>query len=321
MKILSPKKLHRGDRIAIVAPAAQFNSEELLQGMDVMKHMGLKPILGPSARILNSVGVYDAPLEDRVKELMWAFESPDIEGIFCVIGGFGSAELLPYLDFSKIRASRKTFVGKSDITALNCGILKNAGLINFNGKTAAIRRHEGGGLMDGDVESLEMTLDLLMSDGPWGTKPLVDNQFIPRTICPGKVSGMAIGGNLEMLTCLLGTPYFPDVAGAILFIEDVHKSGINVARRLLHLKMAGVFDKVAGVVVGEFADIPPESKPGIRGGLSISDALQEFLKDVPSVFGYSFSHGDRIMPIPVGSMVHLDASTGEMFFDFQMALK
>lgn len=318
MKILSPKKLRKGDRIAIVAPAALFNSDELLQGMDVMKQMGLKPILGPSAKILSSTGVYDAPLEDRVKELMWAFESPEIEGVFCVIGGFGSAELLPHLDYTKIRASRKTFVGKSDITALNSGILKNAGLINFNGKTAAIRRHEGGYLMDGDIESLEMTLDLLMSDGPWGTKPLAGNQFIPRTIHPGRASGMAIGGNLETLTCLLGTPYFPDVAGAILFIEDVHKSGTSVARKLLHLKMAGVFDKVAAVVVGEFADIPAESNMGIRGGLSISDALQEFLKDVPSVFGYSFSHGNMIMPIPIGSMVHVDTSTGEIFFDFQM---
>jgi muramoyltetrapeptide carboxypeptidase len=319
MKIISPKRLHKGDRVAIVAPAAQFNTDELLQGMDVMKHMGLKPVLGPSARILNATGVYDAPLEDRVKELMWAFESPDVEGIFCVIGGFGSAELLPHLNFSAIRASRKAFVGKSDITALNVGILKQAGLINFNGKTAMIRRHEGGDLMQGDVDSLEMTLELLMSDAPWGARPLTGNQFIPRTICPGRASGMAVGGNLETLTCLLGTPYFPDLAGTILFIEDVHKSGINVARRLLHLKMAGVLDKVAAVVVGEFADVPAESKQGVRGGLSIADALQEFLKDIPSVFGYSFSHGNRIMPIPVGSMVHVDTSTGEIFFDFQMA--
>jgi len=309
--------LHQGDRVAIVAPAAQFRADELMQALDVIKEMGLKPVLGPEVRKLNSENVYDAPLENRTRELMWAMTNPNVEGVIAVLGGFGSAELLPHLDYRAIRDAGKVFVGKSDLTAINSALLKKSGLISINGKTAVIRRTDSGNFMDTDVTSLKHTLSLLMSDDTWGTEAFKINQFVPRVITPGKFSGRVIGGNLETLTCLVGTGFFPNPNGAVLFIEDVHKSGVNIARRLLQLKMAGVLDKVVGVVIGEFAEV--ELPKGTQGDYLINDTLQRFFHNIPSVYGYSFSHGSHIMPIPIGSTAHVDTDTCEVYFDFKMS--
>src|SRR5690348_12124779 len=130
MPYVAPKRLNPGSRVAIVAPASPFRTDELVAGLDVVKECGLEPVLGKNVRTLNTVDIHAAPLMDRVEELMWAFTEPGIDGIFTCLGGMGSGELLPYLDYAAIRRSRRPLIGLSDITALNNGILAGAGLIS-----------------------------------------------------------------------------------------------------------------------------------------------------------------------------------------------
>lgn len=317
MRYLAPKRLRPGSRVALVAPASPFRTDELIAGLDVVKECGLIPVLGANVRNLRSSDVHGAPLMQRAEELMWAFTEPGIDAVITVLGGIGSGETLPYLDFGRIRESRRCVLGLSDITALNNGILAGAGLCSVNGQYPSVRIDQGDYLRGTDSESLRFTLELMMNDRPWGDRPFQLNQLMPRTVSPGKARGHAIGCNLETLCTLLGTPFMPEVEGAVLFIEDMHKSGEAVARSLGHLRLAGVLDRVAGIVIGEFVEVPTKLEDKVP---AIEDVIEQYFADGPPCsFGYSFSHGPMTCPIPIGAECSLDADSGEVSFDFSMA--
>jgi len=314
---IAPKRLRAGSRVAIVAPASPFKTDELIAGLDIIRSMGLEPVLGPNVRRVKTSDIHSAPVLDRSEELMWAFTDPHIDGVITVTGGLGSGGTLPYLDFGRIRQSRKVLLGISDISALNNGLLASAGLINFNAQYPSIRLDKGTHIRETDSESLKFTLQLLLDSQEWGERPFAINQYLPRTISPGKATGTAIGGNLDTLCTLLGTPFFPIVDGCILFIEDVHKDGEAIARLLLHLRLAGVLDKIGGIVIGEFTDVPKKLDDKVP---AIEDVLVDYLGDgVPCSYGYSFSHGPYTIPIPIGARCTLDADEGRVSFKFAMA--
>ena len=288
----------------------------MVPGLDVLKECGLEPVLGKNVKNLNTLDIHAAPLMDRVEELMWAFSAPGIEAIYTGLGGMGSGELLPYLDYEVIARSRRPLIGLSDITALNNGLLAGAGLISINGQYPAIRIDEGDFFRHTDEESLRFATEMMMSGDKWGETPFRVNQFLPRTVSPGKARGHVIGGNLDTFCTLIGSPFMPEVEGAILFIEDVHKDGEIIARLLIHCKLAGILDKVAGIVIGEFCDVPKKREAKVP---SIDDVIVQYLSDgPPCTFGYSFSHGGWTIPIPIGAMCTMDADTGDVSFDFAM---
>ncbi len=315
---VSPKRLRRGSKVAIVAPASPFRSDEMLESLDVIREIGLVPVLGDNVRNVKSDRVHAASVIERVDELMWAFSDPTIDAVIAATGGFGSAGTLPYLDFDVIQRSRKALLGMSDISALNNGILAKARLITINGQSPNIRVDEGVEARDADAESFKMTLELMMSDHEWGEHPFKINQHLPRTIIPGAASGHVIGCNAETFTNLFGTPFLPDPNGAILFVEDVHKEGESMARIFLHMEMVGILDAAAGVVIGEFSDVPNKTDAKVP---DMDDVLREYFGhlDCPVTYGYSFSHGDWTIPVPVGAQCEMDATSGRVAFRFRMA--
>lgn len=314
---LTPKRITPGSRVAIVAPASPFQSDELTESLDIIKELGLVPVLGENVKNIRTDGVHAASVIQRVDELMWAFSDQSISAVIVATGGYGSAGVLPYLDYDIIARSRKPLLGMSDITALNNGILKGARLISINGQSPNIRLDKGQRCMQADTESFRLTLRLMMSKNEWADRPFSINQFTPRTLSPGTATGHVVGGNCDTFTNLIGTPYLPDCEGAILFIEDVHKGGETLARQFLHMQMAGILDKISGVVIGQFADEP---RPMMAKEPAIEDVLEEYFTDsVPCVYGYSFSHGDWTIPVPVGAECTMDATTGDVSFRFKMA--
>lgn len=317
MNFISPKRLKRGNRVAIIAPASPFKTDELAESLDIIKEMGLVPILGSNVKNLHSDRIHAAPVMDRVDELMWAFSDPSIHAVVAATGGYGSAGVLPYLDYDVIRRSRKPLLGMSDITALNNGILAAAGLCSINGQSPNVRLDEGRLKTLADSASLKLVFELMMSDKEWGQAPFAISRLIPRTISSGRASGHVIGCNCDTFVHLLGTPFMPEVDGAILMIEDVHKDSETLARQLLHLELAGVFERVAGIVIGEFIDIPKKTDERVPAS---EDVLLEFFEDGPPCsYGYSFSHGDYTCPIPVGAQCEMDADSGEVSFRFTMS--
>jgi len=313
MHYTPPKKIRRGSRVAIVAPSGAVHSDRLHVGLDLMSECGLVPVLGPCVKRLKVDGMNAAPLQDRIDELNWAFSDPEISAIFCATGGIGCSAVLPYLDYDAISKSRKPLIGRSDISALNCGILKHAGLISVNGQTPSIRLDKGEKFLTGQTDSFVRTLKLLMSSKPWGTAPLEHNEYIPRTVSSGIASGHVIGCTADTVSRLIGTPHLPDTEGAILFLEDIHESNQSLARIFLHMKLSGILDSVAGVVIGEFQDLRNADE------YEIEEVIQEyFCNGPPCVYGYSFSHGSVVAPIPVGANCTINADTGDVSFDFSM---
>jgi muramoyltetrapeptide carboxypeptidase len=313
---ITPKRLRKGSRVAIVAPSSPIVSDRLVEGIDIIKEMGLIPVLGPCVRNLKSDGLHAAPLKDRVDELNWAFSDSQIAGVICAVGGMGSAGVLPYLDYQTIQKTRKPMLGRSDITALNTGLLTHSGLITISSQTPSIKVDKGEQVRSLESESFAKTLELMMTDQVWESIPFNDNPYIPRTVSPGSAKGHVIGGNIDTFSRLLGTPHFPDCNGAILFVEDVHKDGEVLAREFLHMKLAGVLDAVNGIVIGEFVDSKKKTDAKVP---DIEDVIQEYFSDgPPCVYGYSFSHGSIVSPIPIGADCEMDAETGEVNFHFAM---
>lgn len=315
--IVTPKRLRSGSKVAIVAPSGPVVSDEVQVGIDIIREHGLVPVLGPCVKNLKTTMSHAASVKERVDELNWAFSNPNISAVIGVQGGEGSAAVLPYLDYKAIRASRKAFLGISDLTAINTALLTKAGLISFNGQTPSIRLDKGAKIYEADCESFRLTLELLKSDQPWGNRPFHFNPHFPRTISPGSTQGIVIGGNLDTFVHLIGTQYMSSPDRAILFIEDIHKSGTVISRELLHLRLSGFLQKIAGVVIGEFEDEPKHTEPKTP---AIEDVLIEYFSHGPPCsYGYSFSHGPLTSPIPIGAQCRLNADTGEVIFDFCMS--
>lgn len=311
---IAPKKLKRGSRVAIIAPASPVHTDRLMEGLDIIKEVGLIPVLGPCVKNLRNDGCSSAPLKERVEEFNWAFRSPEIAGVICALGGEGSAALLPHIDYDVIRSSRKPFLGRSDITALNTGILKHSGLITINGQTPSIHVDRGKKVLSLESESFLRTLLLMMSNEQWGSKPFENNLNIPQTVSPGNASGIALGGNLDTFTRLFGTQYMPNVDDCILFIEDVHKSGVVLDREFLQLELVGALQSAAGFVIGEFIDSKDNNLFNVESAVE-----RYFLEGKPCMYNMPFSHGPVVAPIPIGAMCHIDASSCSVSFDFAMS--
>jgi muramoyltetrapeptide carboxypeptidase len=314
---LSPKRVRVGSRVAIVAPSATFSTEELAAGMDAIREAGLEPVAGPCVRNLRTVSYQRAATpQERADELNWAFMTPDMSAVIAVRGGEGSAAVLPHLNYGMIRKSQKVFVGKSDNTSISMGLLSKSNLISVCSRGAAIRCDKGAEIRESDYQSLRWTLELLMSSEQWDDKPLKHNQHFARTVSSGIATGVAVGGNADTFSRLIGTDYLPELNGAILFLEDVDETAGSLSKIFLHMKLSGVLNSVNGIVLGEFA----KSDASKSKNYVYENVIKEYFADGPPCsYGYSFSHGNYTCPIPIGSHVRLDADTGQLEFDFRMS--
>ncbi len=305
LDIIRPRGLRPGDTVAVIAPAGPLDSAYLKDAITVIKNANLNLVLGPNVRRLRNHSYFSAPVEERLNELLWAWESDEIQAVWAGSGGYGCAELLPRLPFERIRQRPKIFIGFSDITALSSAILARAGLVTFNGPNCSVRNNRVNE-REARIASLQDALALLMNTKPWRDIPFQRNHMLPRVVCSGKARGVAIGGNLATLTGMLGTPYFPYIENSILFLEDTDFNGYDVDRTLTHLRLAGVFENVAGVVFGEFTDRTQDEV----GAFSIEEVIRRhFESGPPTLVDFNFSHGATTAVIPIGIDVEIDTDS------------
>ena len=314
---LSPKRLRPNDRVAIVAPASPVLTDEVQCGIDIIRECGLEPVIGPCIKNLRAYNDHSASVSNRVEELNWAFSDPKIKAVIGALGGVGSAAVLPYLDYAKIRAGRKAFLGMSDLTSINSAILAKSGLISISGQTPSIRLDKGAKIQECDTRSFQITLQLMMSDQSWDDRPFDFNPYFPRTVCPGTATGVVVGGNCDTFVHLYGTQYMPDITNTIVFIEDVHVGGESLTREFLQMRLTGAFSQASGIVIGEFAEVPKNVDPKIPSPEEV--LLEFFSQGIPCSYGYSFSHGPLTSPIPIGAECSMNAGTGEVLFNFCMS--
>jgi len=300
-----PARLRQGDTVGLIAPANPDNTPLHLEAVgNTIRGMGLVP--KPGLHVSDSFGYLAGTDKDRAADINAMFADDTVRAIFAIRGGWGSARLLPLLDWNLIRANPKLLIGFSDVTALHLAFAARAGFPTLHAPNAANRW---------DVTSWNSFWRLAFS----GETPVLggaDNQgtMLPAApitmIGPGKASGRLLGGNLTVLSTLMGTPWLPDFKGAILFLEDVGEAEYRIDRMMNQLALAGVLGKVSGVIFGQcrrcINDTPDYA------GFTIPDILEQYLAPlgIPAFSGANIGHIGNQLCMPVGARVLMDADAG-----------
>ena len=292
MIITKPARLRPGDRIGVIAPAGCVKRDALLRGVQAIQNHGFEVEL--SSRILDSKGYLAGDERNRAEDLINFFQRNDINAIFCARGGFGSAQLLPYLIQSNFRPAPKIFAGYSDVTFLLNWINNRFGMVTFHAPMVAMELARG---VNGRTQEFFWGL-LTGAKSEWQ----IDLGDVIRT---GKAEGEMMGGCLSVLVTTLGTPYEIRTDGKLLFLEDIGERPYRVERMLTHLKMAGKLDRLAGLVFGDFTNCEAE------GSRSVLQIINEIFAQAPYpvVTGMPAGHGREHITLPFGSNMLLDGNS------------
>ncbi len=305
---LKPARLQPGDTIGLVAPAsATFQQVELDIARESLEGLGLKVKVG--AHIMDRHGSLGGQDKDRAADINRFFADSSVKAVLPTRGGWGTSRLLPLLDYDTIRRNPKILMGYSDITALLNGIHARTGLITFHGPNAGGRWDEYSvGLVKLVLfDGAAVTFDNPKTTNDRNILTQVDNRI--RTITPGKATGRLLGGNLTVLTAILGSPYVPNFEGAILFLEDVDEDWYRIDRMMTSLKLAGILGKVRGVIFGTCSECGPgEGFASFTPEEIFADHLAPL--GVPCWQGAMIGHAQPQWTLPVGATVTIDATAG-----------
>ncbi len=277
-------------RIAIVAPSSPFDRSLFDQGLGAIS----RRFKVTFSERLFSVDRYLAGSDpDRRAEFQTALDADDVRAICVARGGYGAMRLLPRL---KWPTRPKILVGFSDVTALHACAQK-AGWRSIHGPVVTQLAKQPASVISRLVDLLEGKAIAPLS----GTA----------TFASGIAEGPLIGGNLSVLTSLIGTPYMPPLRGAILLLEDVGERPYRIDRMMTHLILSGLLEGVAGIVLGEFTACEEKD-----ADYSSEDVLRSQIEPlgVPCVAGFPIGHGDVNQPVPLGARVTLDADEQSLTF-------
>jgi muramoyltetrapeptide carboxypeptidase len=294
-----PPRLAPGDRVTVVAPAGPVDRESLEAGLRVLAgryEVTWEPGLLSRARYLAGD---DAR---RAGELRDALGDPRARAVIAARGGYGSLRLLPRLWPAPLRdggppGPGKLLVGFSDITALHCG-LQAMGQVSVHGPSI-------NQLATQPRAVVERLFTLLEN----GTAPAPSIAGTP--LVGGVAEGPLLGGNLSLLTRLLGTPWLPPLDGAILLLEDVTEAPYRLDRMWTHLRLAGVLDRVRGLALGEFTECEDP-----KAAFTSQDVLWSLVAEtgLPCVGGLPIGHGAVNVPVALGTRARLDGGAGTLTF-------
>ena len=299
--MLLGKKLQKGDTIGLIAPSGAVRNEGAIErAIAETERMGYRVKMGESCGKV--YGYLSGTDEVRARDINAMFADDEVDAIVCVRGGYGTMRLLDLIDYDVIRANPKIFVGYSDITALHAAMHDRCGLVTFHAPMA-VSDWSSSPL---DEASYASMIRALGTSSPMGE--LVNTPDYParRTIVPGMCEATLVGGNLSLITGLLGTPYQLDVKDKILFIEEIGERTYCVDRMLTQLRLAGVFEQCAGVVFGDFKDCPIEY-PAF--GLSLEEIIRDIVvpSGKPAFAGMQIGHCTPKLSLPHGVRCRLDA--------------
>ena len=305
--LLKPAPLKRGDRVALMTLSSPAKGKRLELSVKAVKDLfGYKPVLYPSSGTARGylTGSSD---ESKARELEAAFKDPEIKGIICVMGGYGSQRILKHLNPEIIKSNPKVFMGFSDVTALHSFINDKCGVATFHGPMAlttalAVQKTK-------DLRWLEWSRNLIekptLLPGPMeNSEPLFSYRG-------GKATGEIAGGNLTILASLTGTPWQKDFDGKIVFLEETGEDTYRVERLLIQLRDSGAFDKAAGFLLGSFENCNPQEG---------DQTLDEIIKDVlvplgkPVLANLKSGHGTINYAIPFGVKAEIDGDKKRIIF-------
>jgi len=301
MKAIKPKKLQKGDLIGIVSPASSVDDPSRLEsGVRYIEKMGYNVIVGKNVGKFN--GYLAGTDQERLDDLHSMFSNKKVRAVFCLRGGYGAARLLDKVDYKLIKNNPKIFAGYSDISALHLAMFFKTGLVTFAGPMVGVDFYD-----EVSPFTEEMFWSLITSTRKYGKIGNPDDENI-LSLNPGTANGRIVGGNLSVISGLIGTEYFPDLNDKILLIEEMGEMPYKIDRMFNQMRLAGLFKGIKGVIIGSFRDCN-EPDPNKRT-LTLGEVITDYLSPLKKPVVYNFRHGhlkDNIT-VPIGINIKINAS-------------
>ncbi len=308
MPLLKPRRLSRGATVGLINPAGPtYVRSDLTMVTEVLKALDLRWKFGE--HVFDRHGFLAGTDAHRAEDVNAMFGDPDVDAILAVRGGWGCNRILPLIDYRAVRDHPKIIVGYSDITSLLIAMFARSGLVTFHGpvgtstwnefSTSYFRRV----LFDAEAVTFENPSH--RGDNLIQTKDRVE------TVTPGTARGILVGGNLSVLSAMIGSPYLPPWKGVILFLEDDGEAVYRVDRMLTQLRIAGIAEQLAGVVIGKCTNCEPGEG---FGSLTLEEVLHEQIASlgVPAYAGAMIGHIENKFTLPLGTEVEMDAGAGKI---------
>ncbi|MCF7807306.1 MAG: LD-carboxypeptidase [Candidatus Marinimicrobia bacterium] len=305
---LKPPRLKAGDTIGLINPAGvTYYEDEVNIAEETFAALGLK--MKPGKHLLDRYGYLAGTDEARAADVNDMFADPTVDALVSLRGGWGCNRLLDKLDYKMIAKHPKILMGYSDVTSLLIALNAKTDLVTFHGPVGTSTWNE---FSTDYVKRLLFDAEAFSMENPRDTGDnltQVDDRIW--TITPGKATGRLTGGNLTVLTAMIGSEYLPDWKGRILFLEDVREDIYRVDRMLTQLKLAGVLDKLAGFVFGKCSKCGPGEG---YGALTMTEVLDDHIKPlgIPAWYGSMIGHIEDKFTMPLGVEAEIDAGSGKI---------
>ena len=303
-----PPRLQAGDTIALINPSgALYEREPYAIATESLQALGLKVREAPNLRA--RYGHLAGSDRQRADDVNAMFADRGVHGLLAMTGGSGGNRMLPLVDYELIRRNPKFLGGFSDLTALINAVHARTGLVTFH---APLGVSEWNAF---SVEQFKRTVmqgeALVLSNPKADGDALAAKEGRITTLRAGSARGPLLGGNLAVLASMAGSPYWPRFKGAILLLEDINEYIYRVDRMLSTLKLAGVLDQLAGVVLGAFTNCTPGEG---YGTLTLDEVFDDYFLplNIPVYRGAQFGHIKRKFTLPIGLPAEMDANAGTL---------
>jgi muramoyltetrapeptide carboxypeptidase len=278
--IFKPAPLKPGDAVAVIAPAGPVDPAEIQPGIELLLASGYEVITGE--HLYDRRDYLAGPDEDRLADLHAVLRNPQVKAVLCARGGYGVHRLLDRIDFTLFRKHPKILVGYSDITALHLAVHRKTGLVTFHGPMVK-------DLLKNERRNFQTLLGVIAR-----ARTLSLDLPGAKVLRPGRAVGRLLGGNLSMITHLLGTGFMPDLKGAMLLVEDTGEVLYRIDRMLTHLRLSGRLKGISALVAGEFGECGDPDR--------IDELILDAVRDtnIPVLSRLPFGHGEANMTLPIG---------------------
>lgn len=303
-ELVKPSKLEKGNTIGLISPGSRLHRKDRYgEIINQIKDLGFEVKVGANAK--NRYGYMAGRDKERADDVNAMFADDSVDAIMPFRGGWGCNRILHLIDYELIRENPKILVGFSDITSLLLAVYAKTGLVTFHGPvgksewTPFTTRNFLNTLSYQQQNTINIPADDFCED--------CDSLYV---ISPGKANGRLIGGNLSVLTAMMGSDYLPEWKDSILFLEDVGENIYRIDRMLTQLKLNGVLDQISGFVFGQCTECE-RSNPY---SLTLEQVFDDHIKPlgIPAFSGAMFGHIENTITLPVGIPARINAQTGRI---------
>ncbi len=280
--MIRPPFLQIGSKVALISPAGAVEACIIDGARQCLEQWGLQVVVGTHA--YGKYHRFSGTDAERISDLQWAIDQPDVAAILCCRGGYGLARIIDQIDLTPLQIHPKWLIGFSDITVLH-NALSATGIASLHGGMCK--------QLVQDELPAQALHDLLLGKTPtYRIEPTSHNRM-------GEAQGIVTGGNLSVLYGLQGTPYQVQTQGRILLLEDLCEPLYHIDRMVQNLRLSGVLANISGLIVGQFSDINPDTSFAQGAYGIIAEAVKNY--DYPVCMGAPIGHVAQNYPIIMGA--------------------